>query len=139
MITAALHENMYVAYSAQTCQLYKAWKGGVIFDGAVYTTHHGPQPSSKGYAYYVQPEQHDFWYLVKEGKEIRVSPRFKGYSLKGNKVTFYFQIADVAGNIGPEVTFGASCLKSNKKPLARHRHGLPAHNADTVRAARLVG
>ncbi len=24
MITAALHDDMYVAYSAQTCQLYKA-------------------------------------------------------------------------------------------------------------------
>jgi cytochrome c len=67
MVTAALHEDMYVAYDAQKCQLYKAWKGGVVFDGAVYTTHHGPQPSTKGYAYYVQPGEQDFWYLVKDG------------------------------------------------------------------------
>src|SRR5689334_22309546 len=66
MVTAALHENLYVAYDAQKCQLYKAWKGGVIFDGAVYTTHHGPQPSTKGYAYFVDPEGQDFWYLVKD-------------------------------------------------------------------------
>lgn len=98
MITAALHDNLYVAYSAQTCQLYKAWKGGVIFDGAVYTTHHGPQPSSKGYAYFVRPEQQDFWYLVQNGKESKVAPRFKGYSLKDDQVTFHFQLSDADGN-----------------------------------------
>jgi cytochrome c len=98
MITAALHDNMYVAYSAQTCQLYKAWKGGVTFDGAVYTTHHGPQPSSKGYAYFFQPSQQDFWYLVKDGGQSPAVPAFKGYSQKGNKVTFHFQLTDKLGN-----------------------------------------
>src|SRR5687767_475682 len=70
MITVALHDNLYVSYDAQACQLYKAWKGGVVFDGAVYTTHHGPQPSSKGYAYFTQSDKSSFWYLVINGKDV---------------------------------------------------------------------
>jgi cytochrome c len=92
MVTAALHENLYVAYDAQACQLYKAWKGGVIFDGAVYTTNHGPQPTSKGYAYYERPETKLFWYAVKDGQEIGLTPQFKGYSTKDNQVTFRYEL-----------------------------------------------
>jgi cytochrome c len=98
MVTAALHDNLYVAYDAQRCELYKAWKGGVVFDGAVYTTNHGPQPSTKGYAYYEQPEQQAFWYLVKDGRERKAIPHFKGYGIKDDKVTFHFQLSDDEGN-----------------------------------------
>ncbi|RAV98138.1 family 16 glycoside hydrolase [Pseudochryseolinea flava] len=97
MITVALNDNLYVAYSAQTCELYKAWKGGVIFDGAVYTTHHGPQPSSKGYAYFVQQDE-DFWYLVRGENESPAKTNFKGYSIKNDKVTFHFELSDENGN-----------------------------------------
>src|SRR5689334_23362275 len=51
MVTVALSNDMWIAYDASDCGLYKAWKGGVHFDGAVYTTVHGPQPTSEGTAY----------------------------------------------------------------------------------------
>ena len=40
MITAALHKDLYLSYSTQTGTLYKAWKGivnlqGAVFDGAL--------------------------------------------------------------------------------------------------------
>ena len=44
--TVGLHDDMWVAYNTANCSVYKAWKGSVNFDGAVYTTVHGPQPSS---------------------------------------------------------------------------------------------
>jgi cytochrome c len=97
MITVALHDNLYVSYDAQACQLYKAWKGGVVFDGAVYTTHHGPQPSSKGYAYFTQPDKSTFWYLVADGKDVPVVQQFRGYSIKDNQVTFHFQLENEKG------------------------------------------
>jgi cytochrome c len=98
MVTAALDDNLYVAYDARECQIYKAWKGGVIFDGAVYTTNHGPQPTSKGYAYYIQPEGKDFWYLVVDGKEVETTPHFRGYGFKNGQVTFHFQLTDKDGH-----------------------------------------
>src|SRR5918993_793454 len=97
MVTAALHDNLYVAYDARQCQLYKAWKGGVIFDGAVYTTNHGPQPTSKGYAYYQQPEGESFWFLVKDGKETELIPNFKGYKFQDDHVIFKFELATEGG------------------------------------------
>lgn len=51
MITLALSDKLWVSYHAETGALYKAWKGSVYFDGAVYTTAHGPQPISIGNSY----------------------------------------------------------------------------------------
>ena len=48
MITVPLHDDMWLAYDATDCALYKAWTGDVKFDGAVYTTVHGPQPTARG-------------------------------------------------------------------------------------------
>ena len=53
MLVLALHEDIWVAYSTENCSVYKAWKGYVEFDGAVYTTAHGPQPVAVGDAYFV--------------------------------------------------------------------------------------
>src|SRR5436190_12690140 len=51
IVTLALSDELWAAWDTQTCGFYKAWKGGVKFDGAVYTTAHGPTPSSLGKAY----------------------------------------------------------------------------------------
>lgn len=53
VVTLALDENIWAAYFTEDCTLYKAWKGGVNFDGPVYTTHHGPQPTTIGDAFVV--------------------------------------------------------------------------------------
>src|SRR5690606_37066084 len=63
MVTVALHDELYVAYDAKDGSLYKAWKGGVNFDGAVYTAAHGPQPSSEGYAYYKKEQKNSDWII----------------------------------------------------------------------------
>src|SRR5687767_7773495 len=94
MVTAALHDDLYVAYDARQCQLYKAWKGGVIFDGAVYTTQHGPQPISKGYAYYQQPDGEIFWTAELNGQQKELTPRFNGYAIDNGAITFKYQLAD---------------------------------------------
>lgn len=99
MVTAALHENLFVAYDAKACQVYKAWKGGVIFDGAVYTTNHGPQPTSKGYAYYERPENNAFWFIGAGDAEAEATPKFKGYALKDGQVTFKYELSDKNGKI----------------------------------------
>jgi len=88
MVTAALSNEMWVAYSAQTGELYKAWKGGVKFDGAVYTTVHGPQPTSNGYAYFQQPATGNSWVFIKEGKEIVPKVQFRGHRISNGSATF---------------------------------------------------
>lgn len=87
MVTAALHDNMWLAYSAQNATLYKAWKGGVNFDGAVYTTVHGPQPTSKGYAY-INDSKAEQWMLKKGSEMIAGDVQYKGHRTDQDRVVF---------------------------------------------------
>ena len=48
MISAALHKDLYLSYFTQTGTLYKAWKGIVNLEGAVFNGAHGPQPTTVG-------------------------------------------------------------------------------------------
>ena len=98
MVTAALHDDLYVAYQTQTGAIYKAWKGGVNFDGAVYTTAHGPQPSSLGDGWfegrYALP-----WKVVKGGEEIFPKVQYRGHKLEKGQVTFNLELMMPDGHI----------------------------------------
>ena len=98
MITATLADEMFVAYDARYCGLYKAWKGEVILDGPVYTTKHGPQPTSEGYAYFEQRLRQPAWRFVIDGKELIPNAQFKGHYFKNDQVTFRFSLSDTLGN-----------------------------------------
>ena len=86
MVTVALANELWVAYDAGTCGLTKAWTGGVHFDGAVYTTVHGPQPKSEGAAY-VESKAPAMWrYRDAAGVETELRPRWRGYRLEQGQV-----------------------------------------------------
>lgn len=83
VVTFALNTNLWVAYSAESGVLYKAWKGSVNFDGPVYTTSHGPQPTSIGDAWlhndHAQP-----WLIIQNGKETTPKKiQYKGHRYEG--------------------------------------------------------
>lgn len=92
VITVALHNDMYVAYDGNNCGVFKVWKEGVLLEGAVYTTKHGPQPISIGKPYSMGLVDEQIWNVYKDGKEIPTKVQFKGYTWKGNKVTFHYQL-----------------------------------------------
>tara|TARA_R110002050_G_scaffold48356_2_gene112447 strand:- start:19711 stop:22689 length:2979 start_codon:yes stop_codon:yes gene_type:complete len=96
MATAALNENLWLSYDTQTATLYKAWSGGVSFDGAVYTTNHGPQPTSLGYAYYSHEES---WLLRKDGKEFAPIIQYKGHKFENGEVIFKFELKAPDGSL----------------------------------------
>ncbi len=109
MITVALHENLYFAFDAKHAGMYKAWKGGVILDGAVYTTKHGPQPTSSGYAYYDSKIESPVWFLEKDGSPLPAIVRFGGYRFENDGVVFQYRIItdeghDIHVNEQPEYT-----------------------------------
>lgn len=98
MVTVALHEDMYLAFDARQAGIYKMWKGGVNFDGAVYTTVHGPQPTSNGYAYYNRKLDKPYWLLKKGDAQEQLAVDFKGYEIRENQVYFKYHLLDNAGN-----------------------------------------
>lgn len=121
VITVALHNDLYVAYDGNNCGVFKIWKEGVQLDGAVYTTKHGPQPTSLGKPYTLGLVDEQIWNLYKDGKEVPTKVAFKGYTWKGNKVTFNYQLTLENNQMvwiseSPEY---ALKLKDNKSGLER--------------------
>ncbi|MEL6863649.1 MAG: family 16 glycoside hydrolase [Bacteroidota bacterium] len=92
MLTLALHEKLWAAYDADHCALYKVWKGEVNFDGAVYTTTHGPQPTSIGDAYIVN-EYEKPWLIIDNGKEIKPTAQYKGHIFQRGHVQMQYELS----------------------------------------------
>ena len=78
MITFALHNNLWVSYSTDSCSLYKAWPGGVDFTGAVYNMRHGPQPMSIGAAW-LENKNRQPWEVTVGGKTETPKTDYKGH------------------------------------------------------------
>jgi hypothetical protein len=91
MVTLALSKEMWVAYDATHCSLYRAWKGGVHFDGAVYTTEHGPQPTSDG-ATYCEGSTGDVWRAEIRGATVAAKAVWRGYQLTDGAATLCFDL-----------------------------------------------
>ena len=78
VITLALSDQMWVSYHAASGAMYKAWRGSVYFDGAVYTTAHGPQPISIGNSY-VENKYKNPWFVLSGKDTISTIYDYKGH------------------------------------------------------------
>jgi cytochrome c len=96
MVTIGLHDDLWVAYDATNCGIYKVWNGGVKFDGAVYTTVHGPQPTSLGEAYRFGALDEPVWNVFDGTKTTKVKPRFRGYRFIGTQVRLQYEFDGLA-------------------------------------------
>lgn len=90
VVVIALSDDLWAAYDTTTCSLYKVWQGGVKFDGAVYTTVHGPQPTSTGRDWLHGPTENQ-WMLVEPGKRSTPTPRWLGYRFVNGQVTLRYE------------------------------------------------
>ncbi|MGV3586417.1 MAG: PA14 domain-containing protein [Adhaeribacter sp.] len=92
MLSVALDSNLWIAYNTQTAGLYKAWKGSINFDGPVYTSAHGPQPTSVGIAYLQEPDSIP-WRVVTNGTAVIPEVTYKGHAIDDNKVTLTYALS----------------------------------------------
>jgi cytochrome c len=99
VVTFALHQDMWVAYSAEHASLYKAWKGRVNFDGPVYTTHHGPQPTSVGDAW-IQNNHITPWIILTGDKESTPkNVEYKGHRFEGEHAHLMYELTLSDGKV----------------------------------------
>jgi cytochrome c len=100
MITLALHKDLWVSYSTDRCAMYKTWKGGVNFDGTVWNMRHGPQPTTRGNAWFENKIDRP-WLLEQGGKTDTATTEYKGhrYTTDGHAEIFY----DLVGASGTRV------------------------------------
>ncbi len=97
MLTVALHKDLYACYNLQSGNLYKIWKGGVNYDGAVYTTAHGIQPTSFGFPYMQDDSLQTQWGL-KTSETIEIPEiNYLGYSLINGQVGLDFELKSKTG------------------------------------------
>lgn len=102
MVTLALGDEMWAAWDATDCGLYKAWRGGVHFDGPVYTTVHGPQPSTRGTSY-TEGLDGPVWSALVANQPVKASARWRGYRIEqGHAVLQYAIDVDGHGTIDVE-------------------------------------
>ena len=92
MISLALHPQLWVAYDAATCGLYKAWNGRIKFQGAVFNNVPGPQPIAEGFEFITNREPETRWRIEQGGKDLVPQTHFKGYEIVDNKLTFHFEL-----------------------------------------------
>ena len=86
MLTVALDSACYVAYDLAHCTLYKAWKGGVVMEGAAYTNKKNVQPTTWGMAYYDDAVQHSKWIAEFNGKKDSSRIVSKGYVFQNDQI-----------------------------------------------------
>lgn len=91
IVTLALSDEMWAAYDTTTCGLYKTWKGGVKFDGAVYTTVHGPTPSSRG-ADYQHGVDGDVWQARVGDQVVAARALWRGYRLENGGCVLLYDV-----------------------------------------------
>jgi len=96
MITLALHDNMYLAYHTDRAAMYKAWKGLVNFDGAVYTTNHGPQPTSLGDAWFINQVENPWKLKTASGEEALIA-QYKGHGFADGHVKLNYELSTLGG------------------------------------------
>ncbi|CAN1555138.1 Domain of unknown function DUF1080 [Fimbriimonadaceae bacterium] len=92
IVTLALNEKLWVAYDATNCGLYKAWAGGVKFDGAVYTASHGPQPTSEGARYESGIVDQPVWFIEQSGQTMPAPIRYRGYRMEDKQCVLQYEI-----------------------------------------------
>jgi cytochrome c len=91
MLSAELHPRLWVAYNTASAALYKAWAGRIRFDGPVYTSAHGPQPTSEGPTYWQEPAPNP-WRLNRNGAEQTPTVHYRGHSVLHNRLTLNYDL-----------------------------------------------
>lgn len=86
MLTLALDSTMYVAYDLQNCRLYKAWRGGVNWDGIVFNDTKVIQPTTWGASYVEDAHGPEVWHLEKNGQRLTPEVRFEGYRFESGQI-----------------------------------------------------
>ena len=91
ILTIALHDKLWVAFNTQTCALYKAWKGYVVWDGTVYNTAHGPQPVTIGDSYIANVFENP-WIVTRNREELPTIAQYAGHRIRDGHAELMYDL-----------------------------------------------
>jgi len=102
MFSLALDSACYVAYDLEHCALYKAWKGGISWEGTVYNETKVAQPTSWGKSYLQNDSTTGMWTIEKNGTPSKAATRFLGYRFQNNQVYLKYKLITQSDSIEVE-------------------------------------
>jgi cytochrome c len=89
IVSIALHQNLWAAYNTQSAGLFKVWTGDIKFDGPVYTSAHGPQPTTQGTTLLEEMPMNP-WKISIDGRDEEVQVIYKGHAIEDMTVTLRY-------------------------------------------------
>jgi len=95
MISIGLSDDQFIAYNTTDGSIYKAWKGLINMEGAVFTGAHGPQPTAVGDMYFVNKHEQP-WTLTKGGNIIAAEYQYRGHKFVNDVPTLMHSLKDEA-------------------------------------------
>lgn len=78
VLILALHADLWVAYDTARAALFRVTQEPINFDGAVYNTHHGPQPTTQG-APALTSNFAEPWHVITRGRDLRPQVSYRGH------------------------------------------------------------
>ncbi len=93
----ALNKELWLSYDPQIGGLYRAWVGGINFNGIIFNNAHGVQPNSLGIPYILDNLEETPWAISKNGSSKKVTAEYNGYVLKDDHVVIKYKIP-ISGN-----------------------------------------
>lgn len=122
MVTAQLEDDFYVSYNTQMGALYKAWKGIVSMEGAVYDGAHGPQPTAIGDAYIKNDKSHNPWTFQSDTGPIPADINYKGHRVADDTFTLLYSITHPQSNSSVEIAESVTSDRSDSDQLVLKRN-----------------
>ncbi len=113
MISIGLSDDQFIAYNTTDGSVYKAWKGLINMEGAVFTGAHGPQPTSVGDMYFVNAHKQP-WSLMQGGNAIPTTYKYKGHKFVNDVPTIMHALIDNATGKSVNVYEEVRLVKSEK-------------------------
>ena len=129
MITAQLDDDFFVAYNTQTASMYKAWKGIVNYEGAVYDGAHGPQPAAVGDAYLKYAPDHRSWYFKNSGDEVTADIEYRGHKMSDGGVELMYTIINPTSKASYDINERIRFKKTEGGDHVLSRTFIPQGNA----------
>ncbi|MFY0652718.1 MAG: cytochrome C [Cyclobacteriaceae bacterium] len=122
MLTVALDSEMYLAYDLVHCALYRAWKGGVNWDGTVFNEIKAMQPTAWGEDYYLNQYPNDTWSIIDQEKQIECQASFSGYRFENGGIKLSYRL--IANNDTVYVSEKPEFVTQNGKPTLERKFSI---------------
>ena len=123
MLSIALAEGLWLAYSTETASIHQFWRGDVDFTGPVYDARHGFEPTSRGETY-ARPPTPTAWRIRSGGQWTPADIRWRGHGFDpaNGALWIRFELRDATGELVRQVTeWPERLLEDEPSPVTLER------------------